>query len=86
MVLNNNNSSKYDFDNNIFYVKDEFYVEFKDNYDKIKMLLFLHRNNREGYGSFNLEYINDNFTNITYLNKTDISLKIDKNKMIYHPI
>ena len=79
-MLDNNNFSESDFENNIFYVKDEFHVEFKDNYNKIKMLSFLHRNNRESYGSFNLEHINDNFTNITYLDKTDISLKIDKNE------
>ena len=30
--------------------------------------------------SFNLEHINDNFINIIYLDKTDISLRIDKNK------
>ena len=33
-MLNNNNSGESDFDDNIFYVKDEFYVEFKDNYNK----------------------------------------------------
>ena len=80
IVLNNNNSAESDFDNNIFYVKDEFYVEFKDNYNKIKMILFLHRNNIQGFGSFNLQHINDNFTNIAYLDRSDISLKIDKNE------
>ena len=80
IVLNNNNSAESDFDDNIFYVKDEFYVEFKDNYNKIKMILFLHRNNREGFGSFDLKNINNNFTNITYSDKSNISLKIDKNE------
>ena len=27
-----------------------------------------------------MEHINDNFTNITYLDKSDVSLKINKNK------
>ena len=36
--------------------------------------------NVRGTVSFNLEHINDNFINIIYLDKTDISLKIDKNK------
>ena len=80
IVLSKSNSGEADFDKNILNVKDEFYVKFKKNYNKIKMVLFLHRVNREGFGSFNLEHINDNFTNIIYLDKTDISLKIDKNK------
>ena len=46
----------------------------------IKNGIILHRNNREGYGSFDLKHINDNFTNIIYLDKSDISFKIDKNK------
>ena len=35
---------------------------------------------RHGAGTFNLELINENFTNIIYLDKNDISLKIEKNK------
>ena len=44
------------------------------------MVLFLYRVNSEGFGSFNLKHINDNFVNITYISKSDISLKINKNK------
>ena len=33
-----------------------------------------------GTGVFNLELINKNLVNITYLDKNDISLKIEKNK------
>ena len=43
------------------------------------MVLSLARINSRGTTSFNLEHTNDNFTNIIYLDKSDISLKIDKN-------
>ena len=62
------------------YVKDNFYVKFKNNYNKIKIILYLYRVYRHGAGVFNLELINENFTNIIYLDKNDISLKIEKNK------
>ena len=61
-------------------VKDNFYINFKSNYNKIKIILDLYRVYRHGAGVFNLELINENFINITCLNKNDISLKIDKNK------
>ena len=62
-------------------VKDNFYVTFNNNnYNKITILLYLFRVYRHGTGNFNLELINENFVNITYLDKNDISLKIDTNK------
>ena len=62
------------------FVKDNFYIKFKNNYNKIKIILYLYRVYRHGAGVFNLELINENFIDIAYLNKNDISLKIDKNK------
>ena len=62
------------------HVKDNLYVKFKNNYNKRKIMLFLYRVYRHGAGVFNLELINKNFTNIIYLDKNDISLKIEKNK------
>ena len=47
---------------------------------KIKIILDLYRVYRHGAGIFNLELINENFTNIAYLNKNHIFLKIEKNK------
>ena len=44
------------------------------------MLLYLFRVYRHGAGNFNLELINENFVNTAYLDKNDISLKIEKNK------
>ena len=79
-ILNKTNSTNLDFDNNIMYVKDNFYVKFKNNYNKIKIILYLYRVYRHGAGVFDLELINENFTNITYLDKNHISLKIEKNK------
>ena len=78
-ILNKTNTSDLNFDNNIMLVKDNFYVTFKNNYNKIKIILDLYRVYRHGTGNFNLELINENFVNITYLDKNDISLKIDTN-------
>ena len=61
-------------------VKDNFYITFKNNYNKIKILLDLYRVYLHGARVFNLELINESFTNIAYLDKNDISLKIDENK------
>ena len=79
-ILNKTNTSDLNFDSNIMLVKDNFYVTFKNNYNKIKMILDLYRVYRHGTGNFNLELINESFTNVTYLDKNDISLKIDTNK------
>ena len=59
-------------------VKDNFYVTFNNNYNKI--ILYLYRVYRHGAGNFNIEIINENFVNITYLDKNDISLKTNTNK------
>ena len=79
-ILNKTNSTDLNFNNNIMLVKDNFYVTFNTNYNKITILLYLFRVYRHGAGNFNLEIINENFVNITYLDKNDISLKIEKNK------
>ena len=79
-ILNKTNTSDLDFDKNVMLVKDNFYVTFNNNYNKITILLYLFRVYRHGAGNFNLELINENFVNITYLDKNDISLKIDTNK------
>ena len=78
-ILNKTNTSDLDFDKNIMLVKDNFYFTFKNNYNKIKIILDLFRVYRHGTGNFNLELINESFVNITYLDKNDISLKIDTN-------
>ena len=79
-ILNKTNTSDLNFDNNIMLIKDNFYVTFNNNYNKITILLYLFRVYRHGSGNFNLELVNENFVNITYLDKNDISLKIEKNK------
>ena len=78
-ILNKTNTSDLDFDKNIMLVKDNFYVTFKNTYNKITILLYLFRVYRHGTGNFNLELINENFVNVSYLDKNDISLKIDTN-------
>ena len=62
------------------FLKDNFYYTFKNNYNKIRIIIYLYRVNRQGVGSFNLELINENFVNIVYLDKNDISLTINTNK------
>ena len=79
-ILNKTNTSDLDFDKNIMLVKDNFYFTFKNNYNKIKMIFDLYRVYRHGTGNFNLELINESFVNITYLDKNDISLKIEDNE------
>ena len=79
-ILNKTNSTDLDFNNNIMFVKDNFYIKFKNNYNKIKILSYLYRVYRHGVGVFNLDLINENFTNIVCLDKNDISLQIEKNK------
>ena len=79
-ILNKTNTSDLDFDKNIMLVKDNFYFTFKNNYNKIKIILDLYRVYRHGTGNFNLKLVNESFVNITYLDKNDISLIIENNK------
>ena len=83
IILNKTNTSDLNFDNNIMLVKDNFYVTFKNNYNKIKIILDLYRVYRHGTGNFNLELNNKSFVNIIYLDKNDISLKMKKIKVIF---
>ena len=79
-ILNKANTSDLDFDKNIMLVKDNFYVTFNSNYNKIKIILDLYRVYRHGTGNFNLELINESFIKVSYLDKNDISLKIENNE------
>ena len=80
MILNNYNFGTTDYNNNIFYIKDDFYVKIKNNYNKIKIILSLARAYPTGTVSYNLKHINSNSINIIYLDKNNISLKIDGNE------
>ena len=79
-ILNKTNTSDLVFDKNIMLVKDNFYFTFNNNYNKIKIILDLYRVYRHGTGNFNLELINKSFVNVSYLDKNDISLKIEDNE------
>ena len=79
-ILNKTNTSDLDFDTNIMLVKDKFYVTLNNNYNKIKIILDLFRVYRHGTGTFNLELINESFVNVSYLDKNNISLKIENNE------
>ena len=79
-ILNKTNTSDLNFDKNVMLVKDNFYVIFNNNYNKITILLYLFRVYRHGAGNFNLELINESFIKVSYLDKNDISLKIGDNE------
>ena len=58
---------------------DDFCIYFKENYDKIKVILLLHRHSRHGLGNINLEIDdNNNNININYVDKNNED--IEKNK------
>ena len=63
---------------------DDFCIYFKKNYDKIKVILLLHRHNRHGLGNINLEIDDDSYININYIEKNNED--IEKIKMIYRLI
>ena len=53
----------------------------KKNYDKIKIILLLHRHNRHGFGNIDLEIDgdNDNYININYIDKNNEDIEKNKN-------
>ena len=51
---------------------------FLKKYDKIKVILLLHRHNRHGLGNINLEIDDDSYININYIEKNNED--IEKNK------
>ena len=55
--------------NPILLTIDDFCIYFKKNYKKIKVILLLHRHNRHGIGTINLEIDddNENYININYV-------------------
>ena len=65
-------------DKNILNVSDNFCFNI-DNKDKIKIVLILTRINEWGVGKINLQMIDNNYINIIYNEKTDISDKFDEN-------
>ena len=78
ITLDNHDFSTSNFDENILNVSDNFCFNI-DNKDKIKIVLSLTRINEWGTGNINLQMIDNNYINIIYKQKTDISNKFDKN-------
>ena len=60
---------------------DDFCIYFKKYYDKIKVILLLHRHNRHGLGNINLEIDDDsiNYININYIDKNNEDIEKNKN-------
>ena len=54
LVFNHQFFGEADYINNILYVKDNFYFKLFDTYSKLKLILMLHRVNRNGVGTIDL--------------------------------
>ena len=78
ITLDNHDFSTSNFDENILNISDNFCFNI-DNKDKIKIILSLTRINEWGTGDINLQMIDNNYINILYQKKTDISDKFDEN-------
>ena len=58
---------------NILYVKEDFYIKLLDTYSKLKLILMLHRVNRNGVGTIDLQtYSNNNSINISFIENPTI--------------
>ena len=78
ITLDNHDFSTSNFDKNILDISDNFCFNI-DNKDKIKIVLSLTRINEWGTGNINLQMIDNNYINIIYKQKTDISNKFNEN-------
>ena len=65
-----NKDTYYDENSNILNTTEEFCIYFKKNYNRIKIVLELHRHNRHGFGNINLEIDNNNnYVKLDYIEK-----------------
>ena len=79
-----NKDTYYDENKNpILLTIDDFCIYFKKNYDKIKVILLLHRHNRHGLGNIDLEIDDDsnNYININYIEKNNEDIEKNKNNI-----
>ena len=63
-----NKDAYYDENSNILNTTEEFCIFLKQNYNKIKIVLELHRHNRHGFGNINLE-IDNGYIKVDYIEK-----------------
>ena len=68
--------------NPILLTIDDFCIYFKKNYDKIKVILLLHRHNRHGLGNIDLEIDDDSYININYIEKNNEDIEKNKNDIL----
>ena len=65
-----NKDTYYDENSNILNTTEEFCIYLEKNYNKIKIVLELHRHNRHGFGNINLEIDNNNnYIKVDYIEK-----------------
>ena len=63
-----NKDTYYDENSNILNTNEEFCIFLKQDYNKIKIVLELHRHNRHGFGNINLE-IDNGYIKVDYIEK-----------------
>ena len=66
-----NKDTYYDENSDILNTNEEFCIFLKQDYNKIKIVLELHRHNRHGFGNINLEIVddNENYIKIEYIER-----------------
>ena len=66
-----NKDTYYNENSNILNTKEEFSIFLKQDYNKIKIVLELHRHNRHGFGNIDLEIVddNENYIKVDYIEK-----------------
>ena len=63
-----NKDTYYNENSDIFNTNEEFCIFLKQNYNKLKIMLELHRHNRHGFGNIDLEIVdNNNYIKIEYI-------------------
>ena len=78
ITLDNHDFSTSNFDENILNVSDNFCFNLESDKNNIKIVLLLTRINEWGTGNINLQMIDNNYINIIYNQKTDISNKFNE--------
>ena len=67
LVFNHQFFGEANYTTNILYVKEDFYIKLFDTYSKLKLILMLHRVNRNSVGTIDLQTYNNNSINVSFI-------------------
>ena len=67
LVFNHQFFGEANYTTNVLYVKEDFYIELFDTYSKLKLILMLHRINRNSLGTIDLQTYNNNSINVSFI-------------------